>query len=154
MFMSESGIPFFYEPEGYRLQDGSFYLPDFYLPNQDAFMEIKNPLSTASSKKKPRSLVDSIGKIAFVISQPPLIPFTGNDYSEQGFEMMCPEGGDCHYLWCLCPRCGRGEIHFDGRADRIGCKCKKSRHGDRGHNYNDPKLLHAYEVATAWRFEE
>lgn len=126
VFMTEAGIPFFYEPEGYQLEDGSFYLPDFYLPNQDAFMEIKNPLAPDDSKKKPRALTEATGKRVFVISQPPIEPDGSLGYDAEGFEMMCPEGSDYHYLWCLCPHCGRGEIQFDGRSDRCGCKCKPS----------------------------
>lgn len=40
MFLDESNIPWKYEWEGYDL-DGYKYLPDFYLPKRDAFLEIK-----------------------------------------------------------------------------------------------------------------
>lgn len=41
VFFDKAGIPYEYELEGYRLQDGSAYLPDFYLPWFNAYVEIK-----------------------------------------------------------------------------------------------------------------
>lgn len=41
VFFDSIGIPYEYETEGYVLQDGTKYLPDFYLPWFKAFVEIK-----------------------------------------------------------------------------------------------------------------
>jgi hypothetical protein len=153
VFMTEAKIPFFYEPEGYHLEDGAFYLPDFYLPNQDAFMEIKNPLAPEDSKKKPIALSRLTGKPVFVFEIPPTVP-DWSHYDTEGATVYSPDYADCHQIWCCCPHCGRCEIKFDGRADRIYCSCPRSAHGDKGYNSDDPRLLRAYEVATAWRFEE
>lgn len=38
--LSELGVPFYYEPSTYRLASG-LYLPDFWLPTLDAYLEIK-----------------------------------------------------------------------------------------------------------------
>lgn len=35
------GIKYEYEPEGFELEDGTKYLPDFYFPNQDTYGEVK-----------------------------------------------------------------------------------------------------------------
>jgi hypothetical protein len=32
-----------YEPEGFQLSDGQWYLPDFYLPKPKAWLEVKGP---------------------------------------------------------------------------------------------------------------
>src|SRR5574341_1546952 len=40
VFFDNIGLPFEYEPEGYDL-DGIAYLPDFYIPAWDAFVDIK-----------------------------------------------------------------------------------------------------------------
>jgi hypothetical protein len=37
------GMLYAYEPEGYEI-DGTFYLPDFYLPEIKTYLEIKGPL--------------------------------------------------------------------------------------------------------------
>jgi hypothetical protein len=42
MFFDSVGIKWVYEPEGYDL-DGEWYIPDFYLPDSDSFLEIKGP---------------------------------------------------------------------------------------------------------------
>lgn len=42
VFFDEAGIRYEYEPEGYFLDDGIKYLPDFYLPELKAFVEIKH----------------------------------------------------------------------------------------------------------------
>lgn len=41
VFFDSMGIQFRYEPERFKLTDGSTYLPDFYLPEYDWFCEVK-----------------------------------------------------------------------------------------------------------------
>ena len=41
VFFDAAGIEYQYEIEGYKLSNGKWYLPDFYLPKFDAFVEIK-----------------------------------------------------------------------------------------------------------------
>jgi len=43
VFFDALGIAWEYEPEGYELSDGSYYLPDFWLPtfNRGMFVEVK-----------------------------------------------------------------------------------------------------------------
>jgi hypothetical protein len=43
VFFDELNIEWMYEPEGYELNDGSWYLPDFYLPhfNKGLYCEVK-----------------------------------------------------------------------------------------------------------------
>lgn len=41
VFFDEMGIPWRYEPEGFQLSDGSWYLPDFYLPDCSTWVEVK-----------------------------------------------------------------------------------------------------------------
>ena len=36
-------MPWRYEPEGFELSDGTWYLPDFYLPTARAWAEVKGP---------------------------------------------------------------------------------------------------------------
>jgi hypothetical protein len=54
VFFDKAGIPYQYEPEGFDLGEFGYYLPDFYLPWFDAYVEIKpegsNQLKEASEK--------------------------------------------------------------------------------------------------------
>lgn len=42
VFFDAMGIKYEYEPEGFEFDDGTKYLPDFYLPDADAYIEIKS----------------------------------------------------------------------------------------------------------------
>ena len=39
VFFDAAGIEYQYEPEGFKLSDGTLYLPDFYLPESDTWCE-------------------------------------------------------------------------------------------------------------------
>lgn len=41
VFFDAAGIKYQYEPEGFELEDGTRYLPDFYLPGLDTHCEVK-----------------------------------------------------------------------------------------------------------------
>lgn len=41
VFFDAAGIMYEYEPEGYRMSDGTMYLPDFFLPEFNIYVEIK-----------------------------------------------------------------------------------------------------------------
>lgn len=42
VFFDAAGIRYVYEPEGFQLEDGTMYLPDFYLPILGIYVEVKN----------------------------------------------------------------------------------------------------------------
>ena len=48
VFFDELPIPWQYELEGFDPGDGVNYLPDFYLPVHDAFVEVKSALAALS----------------------------------------------------------------------------------------------------------
>jgi len=45
------GIPYVYEPDGYKLSNGLWYRPDFWLPNVQQFIECKGVMSSTDSAK-------------------------------------------------------------------------------------------------------
>jgi len=56
VFFDTAEIAWEYEPEGYILSDGTKYLPDFYLPTEEMFVEVKGVI--------PNDSIDSvIGKL-------------------------------------------------------------------------------------------
>lgn len=59
--MSVLQLPFEYEPEGFRLQDGTLYLPDFWLPSVRMFAEAKPTFCNSLEEKKARLLAKGNG---------------------------------------------------------------------------------------------
>lgn len=76
LFMDKMEIRYDYEPEGFKLDD-LCYLPDFYLPQQDCFLEIKSPFVQPVDKKKMQRLVAATKK-GFLEKQVELGTFTHN----------------------------------------------------------------------------
>jgi len=70
VFFNELGVPWVYEPEGYDLGDGLWYLPDFYLPEIDTFIEIK-PTGDASDIEKKKCFKLAVG------TKKPVVMFCG-----------------------------------------------------------------------------
>lgn len=92
VFFDACGIEYVYEPEGFELGNGLRYLPDFYLPNDDVWIEIKGKkLSDAEREKiiqfcklkcdvknggsRFRLLEGNIPKEPIMIKDVPSIPF-------------------------------------------------------------------------------
>ncbi|KAG2388714.1 hypothetical protein C9374_000153 [Naegleria lovaniensis] len=57
-FFESCSIPFFYEPYTFKLRDGSEYTPDFYLPLQNFWIEIKPHYPTEEERVKAQLLAD------------------------------------------------------------------------------------------------
>jgi len=53
VFFDTLGIEWEYEPEGFEFEDGTRYLPDFWLPSCQWYVEVKpsSPLSAEEQKK-------------------------------------------------------------------------------------------------------
>ena len=58
VFFSELGLKWNYEPEGYELPSGR-YLPDFYIPAWDAFLEMK-PLRFAGREPTREEFIECL----------------------------------------------------------------------------------------------
>lgn len=56
VFFDYAGIKYEYEPEGYELEDGTRYLPDFYLPELDMHVEVKGDPETGNEEIANKSL--------------------------------------------------------------------------------------------------
>lgn len=58
VFFDYLGISWRYEPEGFWLSNGVKYLPDFYLPELDTWVEVKGVLRPADLKVLVRAAVE------------------------------------------------------------------------------------------------
>jgi len=173
VFMDAINVRFEYEGEGFAF-DGVAYLPDFFLPDMDCFLEIKPTDPSEEEVRKAELLCEHTGKNVYILVGQPCCPCLG-DYpnrwygnNSQMHSFACDlsfkddhDSGaqqDSHYLWCECPKCGKIGIEFDGRAERIdcqcGCGCASGLGGcDRRYNFDSPRLVSAYNAARGYRFE-
>lgn len=62
-------VPWHYEPEGYELDGGTRYLPDFWLPKEEWFIEVKPDWSEGSQKAEGLALLTR--RPVFVTNGPP-----------------------------------------------------------------------------------
>ena len=169
VFFDAIGVKWEYEPEGYELENGERYLPDFLLPNigKGWMIEIKAGLSDTT-----REVYETLAKVAahagrnalLIAGQPHEMiayyasEFQGPDlnfaYSAALTDGEAPIDGvyvwDHPYLFCRCTMCREVGIAFEGRSHRL-CDCWNP--SDRGHNFDDPLIVSAADAARSAKFE-
>lgn len=87
VFFDTLGISYRYEFEGYDL-DGVWYLPDFYLPQYDCFIEIKGQQPTTEERRKAFLLALHTGKPTYTFAGDIWLPQESGGY--QGFGDIPP----------------------------------------------------------------
>lgn len=72
VFFDAIGMKYEYEPEGYALKDGTAYLPDFYLPTEEMFVEVKPEREGAVKElEKVEQFVEGTKNVVLIL---PTIP--------------------------------------------------------------------------------
>jgi hypothetical protein len=162
VFYDALGVSWLYEPEGFELGDGIRYLPDFWLPRQGCWVEIKPSLQDAEREKVMR-LAAHTGVFVFVFSADvgPIghegcdLVRTAHYYSPKGDWDGC-------MAWGECPTCREIQIgHFGGHSvsyseeDRHRetlCPALTNKQRKAGFYDETPRLKAAYEKARSYRF--
>ncbi len=159
VFFETIGLKWEYEKEGYDL-DGLFYLPDFYLPELDCFIEIKGRDANGEELEKAERLARLSEKKVFVFDKG--MPINELDLGHDFSAVFIPflENGkvtisyDYNYLFCVCNHCGEVGIEYDGRGDRVCIECPSiCQDRDKGYSSNNPKIVNGFKVAKMKRFE-
>lgn len=126
------------------------YLPDFYLREQDWWVEIK-PF------KDEQPWMDDIRHELFPMPLIVLFGQPGSVSTEQYYRNPPYAGAvacDSPYYLCECPSCGALGFQFDGRSARNkhlpGCKAMT---GDKGYNADSLRIIEAGRIAISARFE-
>lgn len=157
VFFDALNIRWEYEKEGWDI-NGKWYLPDFYLPELDLWIEVKPGIANEWPSDKIYNLLCKLWEennyeIPFNIIWLKGTPgyrdeqYSAYDWPYNGYVL-----GDSCYLWCECPKCGKIGMQFDGRAARIcGGKCFPD--SDKEYNTNTSRLISAYLKAQQARFE-
>lgn len=177
IFFDALGIKWEYEKEGYDLDSAGWYLPDFWLPHQGYWIEIKGQPPTHEELTKVSELNKRDDKTAILLSGNPypgeyqvfLPHFTeSTKYGEKASNYVWIECFVCHEIsissanhiysnygehWYYCENCdvGSGRNLSPESAD---CMFHK---GDMCSFEKDaaatPKLMTAYSAARSARFE-
>lgn len=159
VFFSEAGLQWEYEPEGFRLPGGVYYLPDFYIQDVDSgsglFFEIK-PYKTHLHPNGVRwPLLDPKVRAARDAGLP-VVQLNGLLNPERDFVEPCGVANDAMYAfdhpfddpygWCVCPFSQKVGVAFDCRGARVSPK--------HPFNTNEPDPDHVdkwfLENGTSW----
>jgi len=68
VFFDTLGIPYFYEHQGYTLFGGERYLPDFWIPHLNLFVEVKGPSPSIDEQGKAIGLCQGTGSTVMVVT--------------------------------------------------------------------------------------
>lgn len=176
VFFDHLNIPWEYEAQGYvvgpypyGVADGRIltrensYLPDFFLPQQDIFFEVKGAAPDESYQRMLSTFTGQVGKslILAVGSIPAADRFVVGDENSAPFWMdlydgtnVCDGEGswDNYQAWCVCLTGRHYGVAFMGYGHRIPCPCNAGHFGRYSSESHD-SILAAYTAARSARFE-
>ena len=146
VFFQTLGIPWQYEPEGFVLSTGAWYLSEFLvrLKGRSLWIEVKPTGVPAPLFEQFMEDSKQSGTILREVPDPGSI-HEGSAKYEFFFDGHC----DCSYQFCICNSCGATGFEYSGRAERIRCDCR-TRSAD---SYDHPLILRALTAARFARFE-
>lgn len=145
------GVPWQYEPQGFELSRNVFYLPDFWLPDQRCYVEIKATRPTEEEQLKARLLAERTGHPVIIhFGQVPYPNPSDIDSDGDSGHRFDPFGNVRDFFWWSeCPQCDALGIQYRGQTALL-CSCAPS--GPR-ENYDSPRLIAAYRAGREARFE-
>lgn len=170
VFFDTLDIEWEYEKEGYEL-DGVRYLPDFWLPEQDCWVEIKGQRPSETEIDKVVRLAQGSRKTVYILygSLEPFqqrtkdgkLTYCGamGDMAEYQRGIQAVYYSDSFHFWAECPHCGRFGIAFWGSSNELWCAQNLSLEkylnpiADLCDAHHTPRLIAAYTAARQARFE-
>jgi hypothetical protein len=132
VFFNALNIRYEYEKEGFDL-DGLWYLPDFWLPDQKCWIEIKGATTEDDFEKASRLFhhqlrIDRSIRV-FMLFEIPSFDFSGQmPACYEALEFNTLESGPPYYddmRWGICPICGRVDFTDHGFTRGLPCGCLK-----------------------------
>jgi len=157
VFFDSFQVPFFYEPETYKFVLSEtktvFYLPDFWLPVQDCFIEVKGPSPNTEEQTKAKLLAKATNKKVYIFwgGMPSVTPAGQTRYDGGGTPdaqrlgnsvtsawLFAPHNitkrtvkgkitvkGEptAFHHWAICPKCGLKNIVLEGNVQLLTQAC-------------------------------
>lgn len=154
VFFQTLGVRWEYEPEGFVLSTGEYYLPDFRISLRDGPLWVEVKPHGASTELFETFLgvnqpgdepPETLGTVLHEIPDPEDI--ANGDFVDDDFSIFW----DIHYQFCTCNACGTIGFQYCGRSERIGCGCHTVE--NKIYTYDHPRILNAYAAARSARFE-
>lgn len=165
VFFSVLREPYEYEPEGFELGDAGLYLPDFYIPRSDLWLEIKpatygkdGGVEWPTDQEVRKAAAFSVEHRIYIVCGSCDTPNWCEDRKYDAFPVgehgVCDEG----YYAVRCPLCKLFGFEFQGRAARLPCECENDykKYGKEGRSWGlggDGLLCTAMTRAKQARFE-
>lgn len=149
VFLDAIDVRWDYEREGFEF-NGQRYLPDFWMPHQRRWLEIKGTTPTYDECEKAKWLAEGTGYDVLIAAGEPCRPVGRCGEWSQSMWIVGPDDlWDSSFWWCECPVCGELGAEFSGRAARLPCRCIRSQQpcADRCENYDTPLLADAYAAS-------
>lgn len=151
VFFDTAGIQWHYEPEGFEL-DGLRYLPDFWLPVNGYWIEVKPMAPTTLEREKATRLAEASRWPVIILHgaiNPDEQADAGSPLLIGGRDNEMRPGSGVMGRWAECPICGWLAVMgwWSGAAGGLECMC------DECPSATSPRLLEAYTAARSARFE-
>lgn len=155
VFFDALGVNWIYEPEGYNLGELGGYLPDFFFPKLNYFVEIKGQNATEIEECKCARLSDITKKDVFLFDSGVFLPDYHRGYPEAPYSHWYKQGyyRDWPAMWMKCDKCGSLDITFDGwvhYSEKCDCYTDPNRNKLGAHHQD---ILSAYTMALSARFD-
>lgn len=151
VFYDALGVRWVYEMEGYVLNDGRRYLPDFFLPDHNCYIEIKGVRPTEEEKIKAQLLAIQSGRDVLIFWGKP------GDYPEDCALIFSGvwEYSDDHYIWEVPDKNQHGWARTTMiKQNRFELIYSESNYIDWLAIEDRAVLQAAYDTATSYRFED
>lgn len=172
VFFDALNLQWEYEKEGYDLGEVGWYLPDFWLPEWEHWIEVKPRIPTEDEMNKAKALVAQGGFPLIFLHNPEPVVFTfqrklSDDKTLTArvsglYRYITPDSNSIDSMWFdICPYCGKAVYGRFKSLCPLGIsrtsftyvahpKCKKTANGK---IYPRTKISEAITTACSARFE-
>jgi len=168
IFFDTLHLKWVYEEEGFDFIDTpvvycgdeilytGYYLPDFYFPDLNYYVEIKGSTATQQEMYKCAALSHIKDCTVFIFDSGMFLPgSTGFDFdAPYSSRFQKGEFSDYPMMWMKCDKCGKIDIAFDGWVHySTQCRCYDDNNRKKTGGSNHIDICSAYVKALSARFE-